>query len=306
MPEAWAEETYTADYQLAVEAELEQTPGLLYGLVGTSNQYSDTRGQLLDRFDSVNLEEKNTRHAETNYGDIDVTRRYIKKPKSFNKAILIDRDDAKSTRVGLQSPVAMQQAAAVRRYHDDQWLTGYFGNAYEGVDGDTAVPFDSNNIIPAGGAGFTKTKLLDLREAMLLKDIDLSVEMPIVLIDPVSETELLSIEEYVNQDYNDGRPLARGEIKPWLGFRFIRANLASAGGYPRGSQLVVDSGDADTLYLPAFVPSGLARGVWTEFYGDIDVAKDKSHSVAIFAEACSAVVRTNEDKCFQLTVDHSP
>ena len=129
-------------------------------------------------------------------------------------------------------------------------------------------------------------------------------EMPVILIDVKSETELLGISEYVNSDFQDGHPLVRGEIKPWLGFRFVRANLTSTGGFPRGAALVVPG--TDQVSLPAFFPSGLARGVWTEFYGDIDIAKDKSHSTSIFGEACSAVVRVNEDKCFQMRVDHSP
>lgn len=304
MADAWAETTYTEDYQLAVEYELNQTPGKLYPLAANSQNFTDAGAQLLDRFDDVDLEEKETRNAETNYGDIDVTRRWIKKPRSYNKAILIDRDDAKSTKVGLQSPIARQVAMAARRYHDDAFLVGYFGSGWAGQNGDTAVPFAAGNVIPINASGFTKAKLLLLREAMGLKDNDMEQEMPVILLDVKSETELLQISEYVNSDFQDGHPLVRGEIKPWLGFRFVRANLTSSRGFPRGSSLVVPG--TDQVNLPAFFPSGLARGIWTEFYGDISIAKDKSHSTAIFAEACSAVVRINEDKCFQLGVDHSP
>ncbi len=296
------DEVRTVEYNLAVEHELNQVPGKLYPLVGSSKPYSDKGAQLIDRFGHLNLEEKTTRNGDTNNTDVDVTRRFIKKPKSSNVAPLIDRDDMKQTKVDLKSPIAMSTALATRRYHDDQMLSGYFGNAWTGEDGDTAVPFDSNNIVDQG-AGFTKAALLELREKMLLNDLDLDSEMPVVLLDPLSETELFGITEYVNSDYNDDHPLVRGEIKPWLGFRFIRANLTSSGGFPKGSSLVVPA--ANHVALPAFVPSGLHRGIWTEFWGKVEERSDKQYSTQIYAEACSAVVRTDEAKCFQLVVDHS-
>ena len=296
------DEVRTVEYNLAVGHELNQTPGKLYPLAGDSKPYTDKGAQLIDRFGHLNLEEKTTRNGDTNNTDVDVTRRFIKKPKSANVAPLIDRDDSKQTKVDLKSPIAMSTALATRRYHDDKFLAGFFGDGWTGEDGDTAVPFDSNNIIDQG-AGFTKAALLELREKMLLNDIDLDAEMPIVLLDPLSETELFGISEYINSDFNDGHPLVRGEVKPWLGFRFIRANLTSSGGYPVGSGLVVPA--ANHVALPAFVPSGLHRGVWTEFWGKITERDDKQFSTQIYAEACSAVVRTDEAKCFQLVVDHS-
>jgi hypothetical protein len=298
------EETYTVDYHLGVDYELNQRPGILAPLVGMSQNYTDTRAQLVDRFDDVDLEEKATRHAETNYGDIDVTRRYIKKPKSFNKAILLDRDDMKSTKLDLGNPISKQLGQAVRRYHDDQWLTGFYGNGYSGVDGDTAVPFDSNNQIAINATGFTEDKLEELTEAMLAKDIDMEMEQPIVLLDPKSRTDLFNIDRYVNFDYNENRTLARNELKPWRGFRFIGCNLTSSGAYPRGSALAVPG--TDQVDLPVFCPRGLARGVWTDFFGDVKQLEDKSYSWQFFAEACSAVVRTNEDYCWTIGVDHSP
>src|SRR5690606_4150219 len=135
----------------------------------------------------------------------------IKKPRSADRGTLIDMDDVTSTEVGLQSPIAIQTAKGVRRYHDDQWLKGYWGNGWVGEDGDVAVPFDNNNIIPINASGFTKAKLLLLREAMGLKDNDMEQEQPVILLDVQSESDLLTIEEYVKADFNEFKPLVRGE-----------------------------------------------------------------------------------------------
>ena len=304
MAEDWAEGTRTVGFQLAVEYDLNQTPGKLSPLVGSSGTYSDKSEEITDRFDDEGgLEEKNNRNEDTNYEDATSVRRWVKKPKSADTATLIDRDDQKATRVDIKSPMAVRTGNKVRRYHDNQWLKGYFGNAWTGETGDTAVAFDSNNIVAHGSAGLTKAKLLEVREMMNLNDVDIEMEMPVLLLDPLSETDLLGITEYVNSDYQDGHPLVRGEIKPWLGFRFIRCNLTSTRAYPSATDLVVPG--SGQISLPCFVPSGLHRGVWTEFFGSIDTLPTKKHSTQVYAEACSVVTRLNEDKCYQLRVYHT-
>jgi hypothetical protein len=302
MPDNWPEGTRTTSFQLAVEYELNQMPGKLSVLPATSAGYSDKSVEIVDRFGDLFLETKNGRNEDTNETDISSSRRWIKKPKSADIAVLIDRDDVKSTRVDIKSPIAVQAGVATRRYHDDQMLAGYFGNAWTGETGDTAIPFKAANIIAHGNTGFTKAKVLAVREKMNLNDVDMEAEMPVWLLDPQSETELLQIEEYVDSDFQDGHPLVRGEIKPWLGFRFVRANLTSTRAYKNGAPLVVP--EAGAVALPVFVPSGLHRGVWTEFYGDIGTRRDKKMSEQVYAEACSAVVRVNEDKCYQVVVKH--
>lgn len=301
--ENWPEGARTTSFQLAVEYELNQMPGKLYPLVGSQAGYSDKSAQITDRFGDLNLEEKNGRNTDTPIADIGHTRRWIKKPKSGDIGTLIDVDDVKSTRVDLKSPVAVQAGQGARRWHDDKWVAGYFGTAWTGETGDTAVSFDSNNVVPHNNTGFTKAKMLEVREMMNLNDVDIEAEMPIWILDPQSETDLLGITEYVNADYNDSKPLMRGEIKPWLGFRFVRANLTSTAAYPTGSSLVIPT--AGQVALPVFVPSGLHRGVWWEFMGHIDRRPDKRQSTQIYASACSAVTRVNEDKCYQVIVKHS-
>ncbi|MFY9350659.1 MAG: phage capsid protein [Sphingobium sp.] len=303
MADNWPEGTRTTSFQLAVEYELNQTPGKLSPLVGSSGTYSDKSVEILDRFGNLYLEPKNGRNEDTNLTDISSSRRWIKVPKSADIAVLLDRNDLKSTRVDIKSPIAVQAGVATRRYHDDQWLAGYFGNAWTGETGDTSIPFKAANVIAHGNTGFTKAKLLAVREKMNLNNVDIEAEMPIMLLDPQSETELLGITEYVNSQYNPGHALSRGEIKPWLGFRFVRANLTSTAAYKTGATLVVP--EAGAVALPVFVPSGLHRGVWTEFFGDIGQRRDKKLSEQVYAEACSAVVRLNEDKCYQVVVKHS-
>lgn len=301
MADNWAEGARTVGYSLRVTSELNATPGKLYALAGTTATYSDTKEEIEDRFGFINLETQQTRNEDTNYVDIDQTRRWIRKPKPADAAMLLGRHDQQSTRVNLKLPSSQAMADGVRRYHDDVFFPGYYGNAYTGEYGDTAVPFTSGNIMAHGSAGITKAKLQAMMKLFDDNNVDTEAEMPILLIDNQGKIDLQNISEYASSDYNDTHPLVRGEIKPWLGFRFIQINLQSTTAYPSASSYVTPS--AGVASLPCFVPSGIHRGVWTEFFYDEGVNRSKKAQQQMYVEACSALTRVDEKKCFQMLVN---
>lgn len=290
------------EYNNAVTYELAQKPGMLSPLVGSTDNYSgNAKARIENRFDELEMEDQQGRNEDTNLTDLASTTRWIKAGPAADTAVLIDKNDQKVTQVPLNSPIANRIALAARRYHDRKWIEGYVGTAYAGEDGDTAIPFPAGNHIGDPNTGMTKDKLLELREVMLSKDVDVDEEMPIILLGPRQQTELFKIPEYVDADFTPGYTLARGEVKSWLNFRFISINFDSKRGYGKlGTTLLRDG---DTRLLPAFQPSGLHRGVWTEFFGHIDMRPDKKLNTQIYGEARSAVTRVNEDKCFLLEVD---
>lgn len=296
--ENFAEEHRNIGFENAVTFELRQKAGLLYPLVGGMKNYSGSKAHRIDNvFDELHMAARTTRNGNTNLSDIDSRARWIKSKLAGDVGTLIDDDDQKVTEVSLGDPLAMAVAKAARRWHDDEWLLGYFGDAWEGETGDTAVPFDSGNVVGHGSVGLTKAKLIDMQEMMALNDLDTEEEMPILLISPKQKTDLMGITEYVNADYNDSKPLVRNELKPWLGFRFIQINFDSTGAYKRGGGLTLSG---STRRLPCFQPSGLHRGVWTEFQGDIGPRRDKGMAQQIYGKARSAVTRLREEKCYIL------
>lgn len=294
---AFAEKHRNIQFNDAVTFELQQTPGLLYPLCGTRANYAGSKkARIENRFGHMQMDESTGRNEDTNLTDIDSTVRFIAPRRAGDVASLLDKNDQVVTEVPLGSPIAKEVAAAARRYHDDSFLLGYYGNGFTGELGDTAVPFTAANTIVHGSVGLTLAKLIALRKMMGLKDNDFDAEMPILLITPYQEADLLGITEYKSADYNENRPLVRGEIKPWMGFRFVRFNPDSTGAYKQGS--LTKSGS--TRSLPAFFPSGMHFGVWTEFFGRISERDDKKYNQQIYGEARSAAVRTDENKCFLL------
>lgn len=303
MSEAWAENLREVEYVNNVTHELRQEPGILYSLCGSSGNYhGKTEAKIEDRFGRMRMEKKTTRNGDTNNTDPSVLRRFIKKPGRYNVAPLIDRDDVASTSVELKSPLIMETADAARTYHDDQFLNGFWGNGWLGTEtAETSVPFNAANKIAHnfGGVsvGVTLPKLIELRRLLRKSNVNFKKESPIILLDPDGEADLFGITEYKSFDYNGSKPLVDGELKPWMGFRFIQANLGDTEAYPESSALFQVGG---INRLPVIVPSGLHRGVWLEFWGKVDDRPDKQYSEQIYAEAESAVVRTDEKKAWFL------
>jgi len=282
-----------------VTATLRQDPGMLYPLCGSIGNYSgNKKARIENRFGRLKMEEKQGRNTDTNNTDIDSVARWVAPGKKANVAPLLDREDSETTSVDLGSPLVAEVAAAAATYHDDMFGVGFFGNAWTGELGDTAVPFKNANIIAHGGTGLTLDKLIATRELLRKRHVNIQREKPIILLQPEDETDLLQIPEYKSHDYNGSRPLEEGEIKPFMGFRFFSIT-PDAESMPKSYGNFFANAGA-TRQLPVFVPSGLHRGVWVEFWGKISDRGDKNHSDQFYGEARSAVVRTDEDKCFIL------
>lgn len=237
-PEA-IETTRTVEFRLGVGFQLQEQPGKLRPMVGSSGSYSDKSAQIEDRFDDIQVREKTTRNSDTVNTDVDVERRFIHKPRTQNAAPLLDRDDLISTKIELESPISVQTARAIRRANDNRWLQGFYGNAYTGETGATAVPFKSSNIlaVDAGevaAAGLTLNKLIAMQELMRTRLVDIEAEKPIILVTAKQITNLLKINQLTSRDYNPmlSQALQTGQPGDFMGFTFMPTELGNSKVYP--------------------------------------------------------------------------
>lgn len=295
--ENFAENHRNIEFSNNVEATLRETPGMLYPMCGSRADYSGNKmARITNRFSRLAMTERSTRNGDTNNVDPDSVARFILPGKLADVAPLLDPDDAEVTSVDLGSALVNEVAAAAATYHDDMFVRGFFGNGWTGEGGTTAVPFKAANIVAHAGTGLTQAKLLALRELMANRHINFNREQPIILLTPADVTALMNITEYKSFDYNGSKPLVNGELKPWLGFRFVQF-VADAESLPSSyANIMVGA----YRQLPVIVPSGMHRGVWVEFMGKISERDDKGYSTQFFGAARSACVRTDEDKAFIL------
>jgi hypothetical protein len=288
----------TLDFRMAVDFQLQEQPGKLWQF-GSGAAYDGKSAQIEDRFDDLQVREVEGRNSDTVTTDIDVERRWIHKPKRQNVAVLVDKDDLLSTKIDPKSPIARQVAAAIRRAHDNRWLQGFYGTAYTGETGATAVPFKSANVLASGSTGITKNKLISMMELIHIRLVDVEAEMPIMLITAKQHSDLLKINEITSRDYNPllQQALQTGKVAEFMGFRFVTTQLGDARVYPDAYTLTAAGGERIN---PVFVPSGMHRGTWLDFDGYIDRLPGKNQSTQIYGETVVRATRLNEDKCFQM------
>lgn len=295
----------TIEYRKAVGFQLNEIPGKLRMLVGSSANYSSKKAQIEDRFDDLVASESNGRLTDTVNVDASAERRWIVKPKPMDVSPLIDRDDQLATEIGIQSPLAIQSTKAIRRAQDDRWLGGYYGNAYTGEEGATSVPFKAGNIMAvgqdeSGPAGITLNKLIYMRATMQANFVDDDEEL-ICVYTSKQLKDLLKIAQVQNRDYNPLATMAlqNGKVTSFMGFTFVPAELGNAKAYPLNSGLTVDG--SGYRRVPFFVKSGLHFGQWgDEVFARVSERADKRYALQIFAETCGTAVRVNEDKCYQM------
>lgn len=297
MPADFAEKHRNTLFSNNVTATLRAEAGVYAMLCGTQATYTgNQKSRIENRFGQLQMQDKEGRNTDTNHTDIDSVVRFIKPGKRNTVATLADEQDFQETQVALGAPLTKEVAEAARRYHDDMFFTGFYGNGYSGADGDTTEAFKAANIIPHASTGLTKAKLIALRELMRKNNAPYGREAPIIILHPEDESDLLGIEEYVNQDYTGARPLENGEIKPWLGFRFLPVN-PDANSLPKSyASFFTDAGA--TRNLPVVFPRGMHRGVWEEFTGKVSELPGKEYSTQYWGAARSACVRTDEDLAY--------
>lgn len=306
MPEHSAEKLRERTYIANVEMELAETPGkfIQHSVSGSEQGHMI---KLLDEFGHLVMEEVQGRNSNTNNSDVETRRRWMKKPRRSSVAPLIDPDDRMSTSVDLGSPLVRGVARAARSYHDDQFLCGFYQPALDGGDDEDSpmfsVPFSAQNILAAdygetagNYVGLNLLKLRTIRKLARKRFVNLETDKLIMAVTAEEIDDLLAIDQFTNGNYADNKALEHGEIRSWMGFTFIPAEIDNPKAYPKASKLVVNG--LGHRRIPIWVKSGMHYNSWLEFKGHTDILAGMNHSEQIAGYACGRGTRRNEDMCF--------
>ena len=152
----------------------------------------------------------------------------------------------------------------------------------------TEVPLPASQIIPHGGSGLTKAKLITAREILDANEVGDIMENPRYW--PVSSkqvTDLLNITEVGSADYNTVKVLVDGKVATFMGFKFIPLERLRADGNVRLNY--------------AFTADAIRYG------GDEDLKKlrinempEHSYDYSVYAEWELGSLRTNEKRVVQV------
>jgi hypothetical protein len=190
--------------------------------------------------------------------------------------------------IQLNGTFVQSSVAAINRHKDRVAVTAMFGSASTGKNGTgSAATFDSTNMrVAAGGVNMTVAKLIDAKKKLIKYENDLDSEMPHVAMTENQWQSLMNDMKAISGDYNSEKPLLKGVIEEYVGFKIIVIS----------SQRLNFLSSTDRR-CPFWVPSGVYLGMWDNLTSDI--YEDKSYrgtTYMVYSSYSMAATRLDEKK----------
>lgn len=248
-----------------------------------------------DRVGATEAEETTTRFEDTPLIIVPHDRRMIT-PRNATWATLLDSIDKAKVLTNPVNAYVQNATMSIGRKKDDFIIQAYFADAYSGRTGDTAVPFDSNNVIAvddhtydtgAGDIGMTVSKLQVIHDILKGNDVDGDEQLYIALAQK-QVNDLLSDNKLSSADYNIVRALQAGELNTFMKFQFMQTErlLTTAVGSHRR--------------VMAWARSGMLWATLEGYKTRITERADKNYAIQVWARLQGNAVRMEEAKCLEV------
>lgn len=284
-------EHFHSQFTRNVELLLQQRQPKLLGAVGMGS-YSGESAQVVKQFGEVEFQEKNVRHKNTTFSDIEHKQRWVF-PVDYTLALPVDKEDELRLLDSPLSPYAEAMRAAWARRVDQTISDAFFGAARTGKNGSESTAFDTaNQQIAVGASGLTVSKLIEAREILRGNEVDLDAEPVHIALTSTQFSDLLEDEKVTSADYNTVRALTSGEINTYMGFVFHHYEGLGVDG-------------SDNRRIPVWVPSGVHFAQWGGFNTRIDERPDKEYLTQVFMSGTVDATRTQEGKVIEILCDES-
>ena len=306
IPEGFVDQFDNTLYHLLQQTESKFQQAVdIKPLMNAEDKAFDAIGRLV-------LTEKTERNPQTPITDITTERRWVT-TTPFHQGVLIDRDDDLNRVVEPTSDIMQELVNAVNRKKDDiildsidadvvsgrtakggttiTWASQDGNVKYTGKDTGRTVAWDSAvGNCNAADTGMTIEKCELVRE--YFANLNADENTPIWgAISPRQATNFFGQNEYVNNDFSNGKPLTTGRIIPnWHGINWIVSTKIAA-----GSSNDVD-GDANVVRCPFWLQSGLILGVQDMISTEISIESTLSYSKQIYVHMNMGAMRRDEDR----------
>lgn len=252
------------------------------------------------------------RHSDSPIMNIQHLRRKIS-PEDYDWGDLVDNMDKARLLIDPASTYARAGAAALNRGFDDEIIAGFFGVAYSGKNGNTAITWPNGNSesTPAqpggtqvnvndwtygngsGSVGLTISKLISASVALDAaegEDED-GAEPRYGAIAAKQKGNLLATTEATLKEFgvakDDLAPLRDGKVAVIVGFELIHTERLTVNG----------SGNAR---VPFWRKSGMGCGVLKDISGQMSVRADKRFSLYVYADMSLGGTRLEEPKVVEV------
>lgn len=266
-----------------------------------------------DMMDAFTLTEKAERNVATPSIDPSTQRRWVS-TTPYHNSIHFDKDDDLSMIIDPTSDFVTAFRRAVNRKKDDIIIAAFeaavtggrragstitWNNTleYTGKDTGRIIDHDSNvGNCNANDTGMTTEKIELALEYFANNDVD--DDIPIwCAISPRQFTQLRGQEEYVNIDYNTGKPLATGRIiRDWLGINWIVSPKIVLG----ATNMRTGGTSASVFECWCWAQDGIILGVQDAVTVRISELPAQSYDQQVYVHTNMGAMRMDEDKVIKI------
>jgi hypothetical protein len=205
----------------------------------------------------------------------------------YEWADLVDDLDKVRLLISPESEYAIAGAWAMGRAVDQVVLGGALGEARAGAEGQTAVPFPSENYITDGG-GLTVHKLIAAKERLDQAEVDPN-EPRYIICTARQIGQLLEDNRIASTDYNTVKALVSGEIDTFMGFKFVRYE-----------KLPIKDGKR---VVPCWSQNGIGLAIGKDINTRMSERPDLRYAVQIYLNMAIGATRIEDEKVLVVLCD---
>lgn len=309
MPET-IDQTYVDQFESDVLVTAQQKKSRLRNCVSTGTQKAEK--DFVNRIGESTAHKITSRHADTQYDEVDFSRRMITL-EDYAWAKLLDKQDSYRMLIDAKNPYTQAGARAMGKAFDDEIILAMQGNAYSGKSGATAVPFpDSQRLLAyIDGAPTVPTRmnvdtLVRIKGLFWTREVDLEDDELFIAMSSMQLQAMLRQTEVGSSDYNSIKALVEGKIDSFMGFKFIHTERIPAADARYSAAGVIDnSAGANTLSdadkVLAWAKSGVRLNVAMEPSAKVDELPQKNYATQIYFAMGVGATRLEEEKVIEVS-----
>lgn len=243
-----------------------------------------------DRLGSADMQEKTSRHQDTQYVDAQWSRRGAF-AKDYDWNILSDSEDKLKTIASPDNEYTIAAGFANVRRINQTVIDALNASAATGEGGTGSQSLPSGQVDSAGGA-LTLQRITDGVTNLMQNNFLVTPDTTTFLLTPASLNDLLQLEKFTSNDYSAIRTLQDASIARFMGMTWIVSNL-----------LPEDSADTNDWDNYIFHRNAVGLAVWNRGTGEIEKNPGKSNAMQITLKATLAAVRIEDEGVYRITVD---
>lgn len=261
-------ESLTVAYTSNVELLLQQKMSRLRGLV-TSAPYVGKFASPINQVGNVEFRAPGARYSPVAFQNPNMTRRWVS-PTDRDCGVPVDTWDLLRTIVDPKSSYSEAVMAAANRFADQVIVDAAFATAKTGVDPGDLVDeawSTSYDVADTYGSGATSSgasyrKVVEGKRLMTHAEVPAEEEKTWI-VGSTQESEMLTQEEFINADYNGGKPVVvDGMVQRIAGVNVVVSERLAYGSSIRQTIL--------------FTKTGLHLGIWKDMSINITQRTDLS------------------------------